>query len=109
MTWQLRAAVLEWLEVPATFKLITGGKEGPVVAGKKLKKSDGYASLANFINAVMGFSAAPDLWDQKVAKARYESLLKTYKANREKYQDPGGKKFALTDKEIELGKTIETE
>ena len=109
MTWQLRAAVLEWLEIPANFKLITGGtKEGPVVAGKKLKKSDGYASLADFINAKMGFSAAPDLWDQKVAKARYESLLKTYKATREKYQDPGGKKFALTDKEIELGKTIDT-
>ena len=80
MTWQLRAAVLEWLEVPANFKLITGGtKEGSVVAGKKLKKSDGYASLADFINAKMGFSAAPDLWDQKVAKARYESMLKTYK------------------------------
>ena len=74
MTWQLRAAVLERLEVPANFKLITGGtKEGPVVAGKKLKKSDGYASLADFINAKMRFSAAPDLWDQKVAKARYES------------------------------------
>ena len=108
MDKKTRASVLEWLEIPANFKLITGGtKEGPVVAGKKLKKTDAYASLAAYVNEDMSFTLPEDLWDAKIAKARYESLIRTYKSTREKYQDPGGKKFALSDKDIQKGMTIE--
>ena len=108
MDKRTRASVLEWLESPANFKLITGGtKEGPVVSGKKLKKSDAYASLAAFVNEDMQFTLPDDMWDAKIAKARYESLLRTHKSARDKYKDPGGPKFALSEKEIQLGRTIE--
>ena len=39
-----RLAIVDWLEIPANFRLITGsaGINTAVVAGKKLKKSDAY-------------------------------------------------------------------
>ena len=39
-----RLAIVDWLEIPANFRLITGsaGMNTAVVAGKKLKKSDAY-------------------------------------------------------------------
>ena len=108
-TWQQRSAILEWLEVPANFKLITGGTQpGPVVAGKKLKKTDAYNQLAAYVNEKLEYSDPEIKWDVRVAKIRYESLLKTYKTTRDKYLDPGGKKFALTDSEVAQGKTIDT-
>ena len=108
-TWQQRSIILEWLEIPSNFRLITGGTQpGPVIAGKKLKKSDAYNQLAAFVNEKLGYSDPSEKWDQKIAKIRYESLVKTYKTTRDKYQDPGGKKFALTDVEISKGKTIDT-
>lgn len=103
-----RSAILEWLENPVNFRLITGGTQpGPVVAGKKLKKSDAYNQLAAFVNRTLKYTDPTEMWDQKIAKIRYESLVKTYKTTRDKYQDPSGKKFALTDAEISKGKTID--
>lgn len=48
-------AVLEWLEKPQNFKLITGGaSQNQVIAGLKLKKSDAYRELANAVNERLG-------------------------------------------------------
>ena len=44
-TWAQIQAMLEWLEVPNNFRLITGAAQkdvGSVTAGAKLKKVDGY-------------------------------------------------------------------
>ena len=47
ITWGQRLAMIEWLEVEANFKLITGGAAtGPVVASKKLTKTAAFDSLA---------------------------------------------------------------
>ena len=56
-TWQQLSAVLEWLEIPKNFKLITGGaSQGHVIAGLKLKKTDAYRELASFVNDRLGKS-----------------------------------------------------
>ena len=103
-----RSAILEWLETPANFRLITGGTQArPVIAGEKLKKTDAYNQLAVFVNLRLKYTDPSEMWDQKIAKVRYESLVKTYKTTRDKLKDPSGKKFGLTDAEIVKGKTID--
>lgn len=103
-----RSFILEWLETPANFRLITGGTQaGPVIARKKLKKTDAYNQLAAFINLKLNYTDPSEMWDQRIAKIRYESLVRTYKNTRDQYKDPSGKKFALTDAEISKGLTIE--
>lgn len=49
----------------------------PVVAGKKLKKSDAYVQLSMFINNVTKAD-----WTPKITKSRFESYLKTYKSTK---------------------------
>ena len=79
-TWSQLSAILEWLEISSNFKLITGGaSQNHVVAGSKLKKTDQYRDLANFINAKLGYTRPCELWDAKKAKSRYEAQLKKYK------------------------------
>lgn len=110
-TLQQRSAVLDWLEVPSNFRFITRGTPpGPaVVAGRKLKKSDAYKLLATFVNDKLGYSDPSLLWDKRVAKIRYESLLKTYRKTRERVQDQSeGKQVTLTEDELSQGKTIDT-
>lgn len=42
--------MITWLEVPNNFKVVTGGAaQGPVVAGTKLKKIDGFGDLAKYM------------------------------------------------------------
>lgn len=112
-TKQQRCAVLDWLEIPANFKFITRGVPPgpPVVGGRKLKKSDAYKQLAQHVNDELGYSSSAQMWDKRVAKIRYESLLKTYRKTREKYQEsknhPESGQSLLTEEEMSQGKTIE--
>ena len=79
-TWFQANAILEWLETPANFKLITGGaSQNQVIAGSKLKKTDAYRELANAVNLRLGYSRPSELWDAKKAKSRFEAQLKKYK------------------------------
>jgi hypothetical protein len=68
--------MLYWLEIEKNFRLITGSAapNTSVVAGKKLKKTDAYKSLADYINLNHKSN-----WTEKHAKGRYESYLKQYK------------------------------
>ena len=46
-----RDLIITWLEVPKNFNLITGkAAAGSVVAGTKLKKTDAYQLLAEYVN-----------------------------------------------------------
>ena len=49
-TWNQANAMFEWLEIPADFKLITGG------AATKVKKTDAYRDLAHAVNVRLGLS-----------------------------------------------------
>ena len=48
----VRESIIQWLQQPENFLLITGaaGFSSPVVSGTKLKKKDAYDSLAHFVN-----------------------------------------------------------
>lgn len=106
-THSQRLAILQWLDTPANFRLVTGGTlAGPVVSGKKLKKTDAYNQLAAFINRTLKYTDPSEMWDQKIAKVLYESLVKTYESTRDKKNDPRGEK-CLTDAEIAKGMTID--
>jgi hypothetical protein len=107
-TWQQRHCILEWLEVRENFQLITGGTPpGPVVAGKKLKKTDAYKALAEYVNLKLGYAGPPNFWDGTKSKSKYESLLTKYKTTRAKYVDRSGAKFALSEEDLFAGKTID--
>ena len=70
-----RLAIISWLEKKSNYDLITGkAAKGLVVAGKKVKKSDAYKSLADYVNG-----ACKTQWDPMNAKSRYDAYLKTYK------------------------------
>jgi len=100
-TWFQRLKIVEWLEVPANFNLITGqatGNMNGIVAGAKVKKTDAYGELADHINAVCGTN-----WTTKVAKSRYESYLKTYKETKKALYDTGNEKFMIGPKDIKMG------
>jgi len=100
-TWFQRLKIVEWLEVPANFNLITGqatGNMNGIVAGAKVKKTDAYGDLADHINAVCGTN-----WTTKVAKSRYESYLKTYKETKKALYDTGNEKFMIGPKDIKMG------
>jgi hypothetical protein len=58
-TWKEKQCIVEWLEMPpgTNFKIITGSATSnlkTVVSGTKLKKTHGYASLAEFLNERCG-------------------------------------------------------
>ena len=100
--------MLEWLEKPENFKLITGGaSQNHVVAGSKLKKTDAYRELALAVNERLGLNRPSETWDGKKAKARYEAQLKKYKDLKRDLLDITGAKFCLTDGELKAGTTIE--
>lgn len=105
-SWKQLDIVLEWLEQPANFNLITGvAPKGKPIAGQKTKKSDAYKDLAAFVNQKLFYSSYPSIWDAKKAKSRYESLLKKYKEVKKQHLDLGGPKFCLTEQEMAKGTT----
>jgi hypothetical protein len=66
-TWFQREAMLQWLEVEANFKLMTGeATHGMklVVAGAKVTKSAAYQDLAHYVNQKCGTS-----WDGKTSES----------------------------------------
>ena len=107
-TWTATNSILEWLEQPVNFQLITGGnQQTKVVAGLKLKKIDAYRSLAHHVNFKCGYKSPPALWDEHRTKARYESLLRRYKEVKSIISDVTGAKFCLTEAEVKRGLTLE--
>ena len=107
-TWGQANAILEWLEVPANFKLITGGaSQNHVIAGSKLKKTDAYRELALAVNKRFDYSRPSEIRDAKKAKSRYEAQLKKYKDMKRELNDVTGPKFCLTENELNCGMTIE--
>ena len=66
-TWSQANAILNWLEIPANFKFITGGAS---------QKSDAYRDLAQAVNKRFGYSRPSEIWDAKRAKGRFEAQLK---------------------------------
>lgn len=96
-TVEQRQCLLEWLELPGNFELLTkpSGSSSSntgttpttthaiananLNAPKKLKKIDGYRSLAQYMNRV-----AHTQWTDKTARSRFESLIAAFrKAKRE--------------------------
>jgi hypothetical protein len=69
-------AIVTWLEKESNFNLITGKapQNRNVVAGKKLKKSDAYTDLANYINTAF----KGEQWTKEIAKSRYNAYLKYF-------------------------------
>lgn len=96
-TWSQLAAIVTWLEVTANFNLVNGkataGMKG-CRSGEKLKQSDGFKQLAEFVNERCGTH-----WDGKTAGARYKAYKKKYKKTKRAILDPSGKKFCLSEKE----------
>uniref|UniRef100_K3WIW7 No apical meristem-associated C-terminal domain-containing protein n=1 Tax=Globisporangium ultimum (strain ATCC 200006 / CBS 805.95 / DAOM BR144) TaxID=431595 RepID=K3WIW7_GLOUD len=72
-----RLCMLEWLEQPQNFQLMTERASAVVLtnaAGKKLKKADGYRSLMRHVN-----QHAHAQWTLDVTRSRYESFIASFK------------------------------
>ena len=107
-SWYQANAMLKWVEIPANFKLITGGAAtNQVVAGSKVKKTDAYRDLAHAVNLRLGYSRPSEMWDVNKAKSRFDSQLKKYKDMKRDLNDVTGPKFCLTENELKAGMTIE--
>jgi len=78
-------------------KLNVVGMNTPVVAGKKLKKSDAYIQLATHVNNITKAE-----WTAKTAKSRYDSYIKTYKASKRDTLKTG---WGLTEDDVAAGIT----
>lgn len=108
MNYAQIAHVLDWLEVESNFKLITGGNDQQeVVAGSKLKKTDAYKDLGDYVNEKMGYMRPPELWDKHKTKGKYESCLRKYKKAKNMLLDTTGAKFCVTPTEALNKVTIE--
>jgi hypothetical protein len=100
-TWPQRTAIITWLEKSQNFALITGNAAAgmsSVVAGAKLKKSDGYLQLADFVNESCGTR-----WDKDQCGGCYRAYVKLYKDTRSRYLDNGGEKFCLGEADYKRG------
>ena len=75
-TKEQRMSMIQWLQDPRNFRLITGSASDQerIVDGKKLKKVDAYKSLADFVNRQHNCH-----WTEKQGKGRYQSYIKLYK------------------------------
>lgn len=72
-----RLCMLEWLEQPRNFQLMTEKASTVVLtsaSGKKLKKADGYRSLMRHVNLHTHAQ-----WSIDVTRSRYESFIATFK------------------------------
>ncbi|EEY70454.1 uncharacterized protein PITG_05874 [Phytophthora infestans T30-4] len=86
-----RQCLLEWLELPGNFELLTkpvsvklfetssnAAPSSPPL--KRVKKIDGYRSLAQYMNRV----AVAD-WTEKTARSRFESFMAAYRKAKRQY------------------------
>ncbi|KAG3246582.1 hypothetical protein PI124_g8719 [Phytophthora idaei] len=86
-----RQCLLEWLELPGNFALLTKPASAKLIEAsyaassspppKRVKKMDGYRSLAQYMNRV----AVTD-WSEKTARSRFESFMAAYR--KAKRQNP---------------------
>ena len=100
-TWAQRLCMLEWLDIPANFKLITGDASSAlksVVAGTKLKKTDAYNELASHVNMKCGTN-----WTKASAESRYRAYLKAYKETKRALANGNNEKFCLGPADISKG------
>jgi hypothetical protein len=77
-----RNLILQWLEIPANFALVTGDATknmSTVIAGAKLSKNAGYKMLSIFINQHLPTSN----WSQDNAGTRLKSYVALYKKNKD--------------------------
>ena len=72
----VRESIIQWLQQPENFLLITGaaGFSSPVVSGTKLKKKDAYDLLAKFVN-----EKHKTTYSGNEMKRKYDWLLSQYK------------------------------
>ena len=94
-----------WLEVPKSFRLITGAAQkdvGKITAGAKMKKTGAYADLCEHMNGATG-----SRWTRGQAKSRYKSLMNSYKKIRDKVFDKTGEKYCLTPEELAKARQFE--
>jgi len=105
-TWFQREAMLQWLEVEANFKLMTGeATHGMkmVVAGARVTKATAYQELALYVNQKCNTH-----WDGRASESRFRAYKKLYIDTKKKFEDPSGPKFCLSDADIAKGcNTIE--
>lgn len=72
-----RRAMMEWLEKPMNFQLLTAPPGTTVITnamGKRMKKTDGFRSLMTHVNTTTGSK-----WTMEITKSRFESFKITYK------------------------------
>ena len=82
----MRKTIVEFLQIPANFRLITGAaaQNTSVVAGKKLTNTAAYKELATIINSQHNTE-----WDSSMAKNRYEAYIKCYRATKKTSEGTG--------------------
>ena len=75
-TLSQRQTIIDWLKIPSNFSIIVGSAayKATVVSGAKLKKTEGFKSMAIAVNVAHG-----SLWDHKIAKNRFETYMIMYK------------------------------
>ena len=102
--------MLNWLEIPANYKIITGAatEKKKYSGSEKLTKQHAYQGLADYINKSCQIKEKSQQWDSKDAKSRFEAQFRKYKETRQKFSETGGEKFCLTFSELCKGKTIES-
>lgn len=95
-------AIIEWLENPQNFCIMTGGKDNK--PGEAKTKSTGYQILADYIN---NKRVAPSFWTRQMAESRYRSLIANYKETKKDLTDHTGEKFCISASDISKGVTLE--
>lgn len=100
-TSEQRRCMVEWLELPGRFQLMTQGRAAaPLMAGKRVKKTDGYRELMRYVNKRVASE-----WTQETARSRFESLLasyRRYKARGQRCADPVAASAVAREHAIEM-------
>ena len=95
--------MITFAEIPANFKLLIGNAaQGSVIAGSKLKKIDAFKDLSKHMIKEAGVD-----WDVKSTKKRWDAMFSKYKSTKSAYEDTGGTKFCLSEKEAASGMIID--
>ena len=86
-------AMLSWIQIPENFKLITGSatQGKPVVAGRPLKKKDGFAAMADFVYDCCGGT----LWTDALCQAKFRSYFATYKVIKSECKDVNNEDYNI--------------
>ncbi|KAJ3258273.1 hypothetical protein HK103_003754 [Boothiomyces macroporosus] len=77
----VRETIIQWLQVPENFQLITGsiGFHSALISGQKLKKKDAYVKLAQFVNQKHN-----ETFTEREMKCKYDWMLQKFKKANEK-------------------------